>query len=307
MSKKGYISRYIQIIRKVKTDPYCTFEEIQKYVESKLEGYLLQDDSINTSLFIRTFQRDLKEIRTLFGIDIQYSRKHKGYFLQDNEFESKDFQRMMEHFDMFNSLYLSKDSSPHMQLEKRRPLGTENIHGLLHAIKNKLIIQFTYQKFWEEKSSERIAEPYVLKEFKNRWYLMAKETKDNKIKTYALDRLTQLNFTNENFENSRITEIEEIYQNCFGIITPEDGEKVKTVLLSFTPLQIKYIKTLPLHHSQEIISENDQESIVQLKLYITYDFIQELLYHGKEVKVIEPHWLRDRMKKEYQEALGQYK
>lgn len=306
MSKKGYISRYIQIIRKVKTDPYCTFEEIQKYVESKLEEYLFKDDSLNTSLLIRTFQRDLKEIRNLFGIDIQYSRKRKGYFLQDNEYDKKDFQRMMDDFDMFNSLYMSKDFTPHMQLEKRRPLGTENIHGLLHAIKNKLIIKFTYRKFWEDQSSERIVEPYVLKEFKNRWYLLAKETHNNQIKTFALDRLTHLDFTSEKFENSRIAEIEEIYQNCFGIITPNDGDEIQKVILSFTSDQIKYIKTLPLHDSQTIISENDQESIVQLKLYVTFDFIQELLYHGKEVKVIEPQWLQDTMKEVYQEALGQY-
>jgi predicted DNA-binding transcriptional regulator YafY len=193
-----------------------------------------------------------------------------------------------------------------MQLEKRRPLGTENIHGLLHAIKNKLIIKFTYRKFWEDQSSERIVEPFVLKEFKNRWYLLAKETQSNRIKTFALDRLIHLDFTSEKFENSRIAEIEEIYQNCFGIISPNDEDELQKVILSFTSDQIKYIKTLPLHDSQTIISENDKESIIQLKLYVTYDFIQELLTHGKEVKVIEPTSLQDRLKKEYQEAFEQY-
>ena len=89
-----------------------------------------------------------------------------------------NFQRMMEAFDMFNSLNLAQDLTPFIHLEKRRPQGTENLYGLLHAIKNRLQIKFTYQKFWEEELSQRLAEPYALKEFKNRWYIMAKDSKD---------------------------------------------------------------------------------------------------------------------------------
>ena len=84
---------------------------------------------------------------------------------------------------MFNSLNLAQDLTPFIHLEKRRPQGTENLYGLLHAIKNRLQIKFNYQKFWEEELSQRLVEPYALKEFKNRWYIMAKDSK--KSNTFA--------------------------------------------------------------------------------------------------------------------------
>lgn len=73
---------------------------------------------------------------------------------------------MMEGFDTFNSLNLSKDLTPFIHLEKRKPQGTENIYRLLHAIKNKQEIGFVYEKFWEENTTKRIVSPYALKEFK---------------------------------------------------------------------------------------------------------------------------------------------
>jgi hypothetical protein len=116
MSKRGYISRYLLILKKLKAKPYCSYEELQGYIES---------------------QRDIREIKNLFGVDIEYSSSGKGYFISQSEMENMNFQRMIEAFDMFNSLNLAQDLTPFIHLEKRRPQGTENLYGLLHAIKNK--------------------------------------------------------------------------------------------------------------------------------------------------------------------------
>ena len=268
MSKRGYISRYLLILKKLKVKPYSTYEELQSYIENQFDYLQMQDDNLQIGFSKRTLQRDIKEIRNVFGIDIEYSKFQKGYFISQNENENMNFQRMMEAFDMFNSLNLAQDLTPFIHLEKRRPQGTENLYGLLHAIKNRLQIKFNYQKFWEEELSQRFVEPYALKEFKNRWYIMAKDSKDNNIKSFALDRLTNLEITNQTYQYPDNYSIEQSYRYCFGIISPND-EEPQDIILSFDPFQGKYIKTLPLHDTQQVLVDNDEEMKIKLKLIFT--------------------------------------
>ena len=305
MSKRGYISRYLLILKKLKVKPYSTYEELQAYIENQFDYLQMQDDNLQIGFSKRTLQRDIKEIRNVFGIDIEYSKSEKGYFISQNDNENMNFQRMMEAFDMFNSLNLDQDLTPFIHLEKRRPQGTENLYGLLHAIKNRLQIKFTYQKFWEEELSQRLVEPYALKEFKNRWYIIAKDCKDINIKSFALDRLAQLEFTKQTFVYPVNFSVEESYRFCFGIISP-NGELPQDIILSFDPFQGKYIKTLPLHDSQQMLIDNSEETRIKLRLCLTHDFLMELLSFGEYLKVIEPLTLVDQVKKSYEKALNQY-
>ncbi len=163
MSKRGYISRYLLILKKLKAKPFSSYKELQSYIESQVDYLQMQDESLNIGFSKRTLQRDIREIRNVFGVDIEYSTASKGYFISQGEMENMNFQRMIESFDMFNSLNLAKDLTPFIHLEKRKPQGTENLYGLLHAVKNKLKIKFSYQKFWEEEITQRTTEPYALK------------------------------------------------------------------------------------------------------------------------------------------------
>lgn len=305
MSKRGYISRYLLIIKKLKAKPYSTYEELQAYIENQMDYLQMQDDNLQIGFSKRTLQRDLKEIRNVFGIDIEYSKANKGYFISQSETENMNFQRMIEAFDMFNSLNLAHDLSPHIHLEKRRPQGTENLYGLLHAIKNHLKIKFTYQKFWEDELTYRYTEPYALKEFRNRWYVLAKDYKDGEIKSFALDRLSELDITTEKFVYPENYSVEQSYRYCFGIVNP-NGSAPQDIILSFDPFQGKYIKTLPLHETQQIILDNEEETRVKLKLCLTHDFLMELLSFGEHMKVIEPKKLVDLIRKAHRKALEQY-
>lgn len=306
MSKRAYISRYLIIIKKLKAKPFSTREDLLKHLEKQFEKLQMQDELLNMGISERTLQRDFKEIRNLFGVDIQFSKKEKGYFIEQGEIEQMNFERMMEAFDIFNSLNITQDLTPFIFLEKRKSKGTDNLYGLLHAIKNRLQIKFDYQKFWEEEITQRNAEPYALKEFKNRWYLLAKNDKDGVVKTFALDRLTNLDITNKTFDFSITNNFEKIFHHCFGIICPVD-EIPQEIILSFNAFQGKYIKSLPLHYSQEIIKDTKDELQIKLQLFITYDFQMELLSLGDNVKVLKPKMLIEEIKKSHQNALEQYK
>jgi len=305
MSKKGYISRYLLIIKKLKAKSYISYEELKRYIENQIEFLQMMDDQLSIGFSIRTLQRDIKEISNNFGIDIEYSRSGKGYHIIQSESENMNFQRMMEAFDMFNSLNLSQDLAPFIDLEKRKPLGTENLYGLLHAIKNKLQIKFAYHKYCDDESSFRIAEPYAMKEFKNRWYVMAKDKKDNNVKSFSLDRLSGLEITNTRFIYPENYNILDRYRYCFGIIDPNKDEP-EEIILSFDPIEGKYIKSLPLHSSQQILIDNEQELRLKLKLFVTYDLIMELLSHGYNLKVLQPESLIEEIRSVHERAFKQY-
>jgi predicted DNA-binding transcriptional regulator YafY len=145
----------------------------------------------------------------------------------------------------------------------------------------------------------------AIKEFKYRWYLFGQDISNNKIKCYGLDRMFNLQLSKSTFESPTNFNLAEDLKFCFGIVSP-NAEKPNDIILSFEPLNGKYIKTLPLHHTQQILLDNDTELRISLQLYLTDDFIMELLSYGDSVKVIEPQKLIDTLKLVYQKALKKY-
>ncbi|MDM1094202.1 helix-turn-helix transcriptional regulator [Myroides odoratimimus] len=288
MSKRESIARYNLIIKKLRKRP-ATFAEIEEYLalESEIQAY-------NFNISKRTFQRDRDDIRSLYNIDILFDFSKKVYYIDFDE-QPEANERILEAFDTFNALNLTDRLSKHIHFEKRKPQGTEHLYGILHAIKNQIQIKFVYQKYWEDELTERLVEPYALKEFKNRWYVLSKDLVDNKIKSFALDRLTDLGILNKKFNFPKDFDVNEHYRYCFGIISP-NGHQPEDVVLSFNAFQGKYIKSLPLHDSQQILIDNEDELRIQLKLFITHDFFMELLSFGENLKVLKPQSLIDDLK-----------
>ncbi|QTY27062.1 YafY family protein [Flavobacterium sp. CS20] len=298
MAKTEPIIRYNLIIKKLRRKS-CDFDEIADYLalESELQG-------LNLQVSKRTFQRDLKAIYTIYNIDIQFDFSSRAYFI-DFEQQPELNNRLLEAFDTFNALSISERLSKNIQFEQRQAQGTQYLHDFLNAIKNKVFIEFNHQKFWDTNSETRKVQPLALKEFKSRWYVIAKDTKDGKIKSFGLDRITNPKSTNQKFEEPESFDVNAYYKHSFGIIG-SNGLKPQEIILSFHEYQGKYIKTLPLHHSQEIISDNSKELIVKLKLIITYDFIMELMSMGENVKVIKPQSLIKTLKTKAQKILNHY-
>lgn len=298
MSRRESISRYNIIIKKLRKAP-ATFNEIADSLrfESELQEY-------NFDVSKRTFQRDLTEIRSIYNIDIRYNFSSRIYYIEFDQ-QPEVNERILEAFDTFNALNINERVSPYIHFEKRKPRGTENLFGLLHSIKNKLIVGFTYHKYYNDEISQRLTEPYALKEFKGRWYLVAADKKDSAIKTFALDRITEMEITDKKFTPRTGFDVNKYFQHSFGIMSP-DSEQPTEVILSFDALQGKYIRSLPLHNSQEILKDDENELIVRLNIFITHDFFMEILSYGDSVKVICPETLIEDIKDAYRNALNQY-
>lgn len=298
MSRKEALVRYNHIVNKLRRKP-SSFNEIASFLEkqSEVEDY-------NFVVSKRTFKRDIEDIFSIYSIEIKYDFTRKVYFIED-EGNSVKNNRLLKAFDTLYALNMADDLSKYIHFERVRSKGTDNLYGLIHATKNKLQIQFDYEKYWEESFTQRVVEPYCLKEFKNRWYLIAKDIKDKHPKTFAIDRMNDLEITNVKFVVPSSFDANELFKNCYGIISPTD-KKPEEVILSFDPEQGKYLKSLPLHVSQEIIVDNQDELRIKLKVYETYDFVMGLLSYGESVKVLQPVSLLEQIKMAHKKAFEKY-
>jgi len=299
MAKQDYILRYLSIIKKLRKNKEATFKEIKEYLENESE---FQD--IPFAISNRTFQRDLEEIRTIFKIDIQYDFKKKVYSIVDDQNNDLN-NRMLESIDTINSLKMVSDITKYMFFEKRKAKGTQHFHGLLHVIKNRIVINLVHQKYDYDEPTKRLVEPYALKESKGRWYLFAKDTNDKKLKTFGLDRILDFENTPKRFDYPANLDVNEIFHHCFGVINPENS-KPQEIILSFEPEQGKFIKSYSIHESQKVIKDNEDELRVKLHLYITHDLIMELLSYGETMEVVAPKRLKEDICTIYKGALTQY-
>lgn len=288
MSKLIYFKRYLYVIDRLRSRP-CNFNELQDYVMRKLES-----DDIDTAFeyAIRTFERDKKDIATLFGIDIHYNRKDKTYAIDEEEIEDQSVTRMIDAFSIHHALQEGNKLSPSVFLEKRKSLGTEHIHGIIHAIQNLYLLQFTHQKHWEDFSTQREVYPIAVKESQQRWYLVALDKKNNVVKTFGLDRISNLKITNTKFKPVAYN-VEKEFQHAFGVLTDSPAEKV---VLEFSKQQGNYIKTFPLHESQRIVEETEDSVILEFFIHATNDIKMELLKYGSDVKVLSPISLQNEIK-----------
>lgn len=295
-NKRRFLLRYISVIQKLRICK-ASFEEIESYLkrQSKVTG---EDLSISK----RTFQRDINDIRDIFYINI-ISDSSSYYFISDDD-DPKWKTRMLETFDQLDLLYRAKNPSQYIYYENRIPSGTEHFHGILHAIHNRLLISFKYEKYLENSVTFRIVEPYAIKESHHRWYLIAQNSKDKMIKTFGLDRISELKFENEKFEYPKNFNIDEMFIDSYGIITL--GGK-QNIILSFDVDQKEYLRSQEIHHTQQVLVNDKKEYRISLNMKVTHDLVKEILSYGDAVEVIEPKRLRKELRKKYKMALNYYK
>jgi predicted DNA-binding transcriptional regulator YafY len=278
MAKRESFLRYMLIVSKLRKSK-ASFDEILSFLdaESQYRGYDL-------SVSKRTFQRDIQDIASLFDIEICFDRKQGNYYIEYDETD-KNRERIIEALDVFHALNMSDRLSAHIHFENAQSLGTKHLYGLLHAIKNRFQIEVAHKKYWDCNVNLKIVEPLGIREFKRRWYLVAYEVDHKKIKVYGLDRIVYFDILQQQFD--RNFDAYRHFGHCFGVIRPDEG-KPETIELSFDSFQGLYIKALPIHHSQEILADNDREFRIRLKLFITHELIMELLSYGDTLQVLKP-------------------
>lgn len=295
MSQLKPLIRYRIIIEKLLSRP-ATFEEILE----KLQTH--DSESVFSK---RTFQRDIRFIEDFYGFEIKFNRSENVYEIVSNAFDKAFFDKIFEAIDIMNALKFNQSKKKSAEFEPRTSKGTEHLSDLLYAIENRYQIEITYHKFNKKESTKRTIEPYLLKEFKGRWYVVAFALDKNDFRVFGLDRIKYIHSKNIHFQHPKKENISEIFKNCFGITTP-NNKKPEKIKLLFNSKRGKYVETMPLHASQIISHKNEDEMLVELFLIPNTDFEMELLSFGEFVKVLEPQSLAEQLKKRLQNALKIY-
>ena len=154
-------------------------------------------------------------------------------------------------------------------------------------MKQRRKLKMTYHKFGQPNGYTITIEPYAIKVFKQRWYLLANDYKRANPSIYALARIEWLEETEETFDFPADFDTEKFFKDCYGVICGTDKEPQRIVIRAYAPLT-NYLRTLPLHHSQKELNTTAEYSDFEFYLRPTFDFLQELLSKGKEVEVLEP-------------------
>jgi predicted DNA-binding transcriptional regulator YafY len=274
---------------------------------AELRRYLLEHPSLGDyggGYELRTFQRDVREVVDLFGISIK-SRRGQGYYIAETEQLPPGWPQLLAAVELQAFLRLPAALAPFVQPETRRPLGLEHLRPLLRAVQARRVVDFTYQKFWDDAPGQRTVEPLLLKEFRGRWYVlgaMAMGRRRGQLTCFGLDRISGLVVSEQAFIPPPGFDAATYYAHAFGIIRPEEAAVPQEVVLRFRPEQGRYALSYPLHASQRLVRQSADEIVLALTVFDTHDLRMELLSYGPEVAVLAPPALRDWLQGQHAEA-----
>lgn len=290
---KDLIRKYIWLIDTVNQagSAGITFKEISNKWELNL--YLSGGNEYPK----RSFHNHIEGVREIFGIEIACQKSKNAYYIA-NRGEVKNATGYKGWLLDALSLSSQLDQSVHLKdriLLEENPSGREFLPTILEAMREGKTLTFTYKAFWynsKKCSSLFNVEPYALKVFKRRWYLLAKYG-ESPLKIYALDRILDMDIEFNDFTIPKNFDAEAFFNTCFGIII--SSEKPQLIQLKVDGYQAHYLRTLPLHHSQKEITRTDEYTVFSYFLNPTFDFIQELLSLGETAEVLSPKELRAEM------------
>jgi hypothetical protein len=281
---------------------------------------------------LRTFHNHRRDIEDMFDINIECEKSTNRYYVDDAEglYNSKLKMWLLNSFSLNNILQESIDLKRRVIFEDI-PSGLQYIEPLTDAMRKGVQVVIKYQTYYWPEPRNLTIDPYFLRLFHQRWYLMGVNLEnsvkniensgknfnnsDNKlnnsennshnpaIHSYALDRIQDLKISDTKFKYPRDFDPKEFYKDCFGIIK-EDELGAKRTLIRATASQSNYLRNLPLHESQREIDRTEEFSLFEMNICPTYDLCQQLLSLGEAIEVLEPQELRGMMR-EHVKKMGQ--
>ncbi|MCB9190290.1 MAG: WYL domain-containing protein [Flavobacteriales bacterium] len=261
-----------------------------------IENYL---EDIGDPIGIRSIQRALNKLNAMPGVTVIKRGLSPNHWYELEEDETEETPLLYSYLE---SSRLANTFKSELQDEKAMgqiiypdvPLskGLDNIAKLIPAIKKRKQVSFEYHKFTGD-ISKRVVCPYYLKQFRKRWYLIAKDTKDDTVKSFGLDRIEKLKPTNASFKLLKKDDPKHLFENVIGLFE-KDGIPTKIKIWS-EPYNANYLRTLPLHRSQKEIGEQNGGYIFELTIVPNFEFYQEILRMSYNVKIVSPDSVKQEM------------
>ena len=299
MKPSGIFKQYIWLINTINRSGKITLQELNnRWIRTEMSGGMPMNRI--------TFNRHRIAIEEMFDISIECQRKGGYFYYIENKeiFTDNNLQQwMLDSLSISNMLMESSSLKQRIILENI-PSGKEYLQPIINAMKLNHKLQMTYRKFDQSTGYTRIIEPYAIKVFRQRWYLLANDYKRKHPSIYALDRIESIEETNEKFTFPSDFDTELFFKDSIGVLCTDDAPQ-KIVIRAYPPLN-NYLRTLPLHHSQKELNNDPHYTDFEFYLRPTFDFRQELLSQAHEAEVLKPHSLRQEMKELLAKMIERY-
>jgi predicted DNA-binding transcriptional regulator YafY len=174
--------------------------------------------------------------------------------------------------------------------------GLNLFNELLQAILSKRVLKITYAPFGKDSYQERIY-PYHLKQYNDRWYLIAQAVGYETFAHYALDRIESFEEIQMKYKEADV-DFEEYFDDVIGVTVPE-GEP-EDIIIKVAKKRYNYIKTKPLHMSQRVVEEGDDYAVISINVKVNNELEAQLLSFGSDVEVLKPASFRTRISEKIQ-------
>ena len=287
-------------------------ELINKKTNKILELYqiLKKNDGITKKNIVsalyknaRSIERYLDYLQNDFNIYYKIS-SHYRYVIDYDKTVQKDLDRIERAISLYGTalFQLKHNGESDFVEDEDNTIGLGNMYldDIYDAIISKFKIEFSYKGYWKNETETVQISPVLLKQHNQRWYIVANE-KDNKM--YSLDRISSLSIlTKDTFYlhgNKK-----GMFDNVIGI--SQANLETERVVLAFNPRQGKYIKSLPLHKTQQVVSDDENSLVIELNIGINWELKEKIKMQGSLVKVLEPKHLIDEIKEDIAQALKQH-
>jgi predicted DNA-binding transcriptional regulator YafY len=312
--------------------PYPTKEDLRFACEESLYGSTLGEHVCNS-----TIEKDMYTMKMEFDAPIRFSKRHNGYYytnpdysiseipLTDDDISSIKFaastlaqfkdtalfrqfgfalDKILDRIAL-ESDKANKDTSQLVQFEQGvATQGSELLSPIFQAIESKKVCYFYYESFLSGERKRRKVTPLLLKEYRNRWYMISFDMVKNTVITYALDRMDELDISDEVGKVPMGFNADAYFKHSMGI-TANDSPPQR-VIFRANPVSSKYIQSQPLHASQKVLIESSDGCEFELFLIVSEELIRELLSYAAELEVIAPKALRDEVSGRLEAAAKKY-
>ena len=304
MISKTYY-RYIWLLDTLLNSSPLTIDEI---------NMLWEDCPLsNGPIPLRTFHEHRKGIKEMFGVDIECDRsKGNVYYVKNPEVLEKNKLAKW----LLRKYSIPKDFATFNWMKDRIlleeiPLGHGFLDGIIEAMQQNVELQVDYQRYEGEQGEEHLQtfhiQPYALKVFNRRWYLLGFIKEKDGLLTIALDRILALKVLTKSFTLPEDFDARKYFADVVGIYVNKNNPVTKIKIRAYG-VQADYLRSTPLHKSQsEVRSKHGEFAEFTYRLRETPELVSQLLAMGDRVEVLEPQTLRDEIKIRLEKCLTKYK
>lgn len=303
----------------------------------KVADVLYNAEGISSGVSKRTIQADIQLMRSdKLGYNAPIEVKDRKYYcysdpaysitnapINDSDVDKmKEIVAVLKQFNGFsyfddmsemiarleNNLYKSTDTHRNcIQFENNHQLlGLAHINPLYQATLHRKALLIEYKSFKATKAQEHICYPYLLKEYRNRWFLFTRTKHSPLLTTMALDRIVSLQeLPKEKFIAYDGIPFEAYFDNLIGV-TKSEKDVAHKVVLEIDKKHAPYVVTKPLHHSQQVLKEGENSTIVSIQVILNFELEREIMGFGEHMKVLSPKSLASRIAKRFLLAAGGY-